>query len=438
MTKTHALVVDDSRSARMILRKMLEKYDVDVATAESAEAAIDYLLNRQPDVIFMDHMMPGMDGFQAVKAIKSNPRTATIPIMMYTSKEGEVYVGEARALGAVGVLPKEVKHADLVRVLENLHLLPHQRLATEPLRAANAEDMSAPTAGVVDAEVAALAREVAEDAIQQFLGTQLEDLRSKLRQDLRSELTALHEAEADAAESPPYRRWPAAATAMAVVASLIVAYWAGRQQHQPTAAGLTDAAPVAVEPAAAQPATLLPDAGDAALKPARQSADIEKRQLLQTLEWALNQSAQVDYDQIPFGEERLASLNELLSRLAMIGFEGTVRLDSHTGRFCVVHTGSGDLRPAEAELPIGECTFIGQGTEQSLVASGRQSLAFANFLSSSPLLRSGKIRVELVPHGEDNPRYEYPFYAPSTTAGQWNAIAQRNNRVEVSIIPASR
>ena len=46
------------------------------------------------------------DGFQAVQAIKNNPQTATIPIMMYTSQQGEVYVGQARALGAVGVLPK--------------------------------------------------------------------------------------------------------------------------------------------------------------------------------------------------------------------------------------------------------------------------------------------------------------------------------------------
>jgi len=41
--------------------------------------------------------MPGMDGFEAVSAIKNNPHTATIPIMMYTSQEGELYVGQARA-----------------------------------------------------------------------------------------------------------------------------------------------------------------------------------------------------------------------------------------------------------------------------------------------------------------------------------------------------
>ncbi len=75
----------------------------------------------------MDHLMPGMDGFQAIQAIKSNPDTATIPVVMYTSQEGELYVSQARALGAVGVLPKTVKHSDVSRVLYQLRLLPERR-----------------------------------------------------------------------------------------------------------------------------------------------------------------------------------------------------------------------------------------------------------------------------------------------------------------------
>src|SRR5262249_31524903 len=76
-----ALIVDDSKSARVFLSRILEKYEIDVDSAENAEAAIEYLGHHRPDVIFMDHMMPGMDGFQAVQAIKNNPRTAMIPIM---------------------------------------------------------------------------------------------------------------------------------------------------------------------------------------------------------------------------------------------------------------------------------------------------------------------------------------------------------------------
>ena len=127
MSAKRALIVDDSRSARSFLARILEKYEIEVDTAETAELAIEYLSKSRPDVIFMDHMMPGMDGFQAVQSIKNNPTTAMIPIMMYTSQEGELYLGQARALGAVGVLPKQIKPTEVSTVLHQLHLVPDRR-----------------------------------------------------------------------------------------------------------------------------------------------------------------------------------------------------------------------------------------------------------------------------------------------------------------------
>src|ERR1700722_11800629 len=139
MTARRALVVDDSKSARAFLARILERYELTVDGVESAEQAIDYLTHQQPDVIFMDHLMPGMDGFQAVQAIKNNPRTATIPIMMYTSQEGELYLSQARALGAIGVLPKQTKHADVAKALDQLHLLGEHRLESEIIAKAPGE-----------------------------------------------------------------------------------------------------------------------------------------------------------------------------------------------------------------------------------------------------------------------------------------------------------
>ncbi|MDH3467725.1 MAG: response regulator, partial [Gammaproteobacteria bacterium] len=123
----HALVVDDSRSARLVLRRMLEKHGLAVHALESATEALDFLAHNDPDVVFMDHMMPGMDGFEAVKAIKDNPETATIPVMMYTSKGGDLYLSQARALGAVGVLPKTVAPAELFESLKLLGLIENRR-----------------------------------------------------------------------------------------------------------------------------------------------------------------------------------------------------------------------------------------------------------------------------------------------------------------------
>ena len=67
--------------------------------------------------------MPGMDGLEAVSTIKANPATASIPIMMYTAQKGEVYVGQARALGAAGVLPKQIEPVEVSKVLEKLHII---------------------------------------------------------------------------------------------------------------------------------------------------------------------------------------------------------------------------------------------------------------------------------------------------------------------------
>src|SRR4051812_6267668 len=127
MSAKRALVVDDSKSARAFLSRILERHAIAVDAAESAEAAIAYLARNKPDVIFMDYMMPGMDGFQAVQTIKNNPRTSAIPILMYTSQEGDLYLGQARALGAEGVLPKQIKQADVTRLLFELRLVNDRR-----------------------------------------------------------------------------------------------------------------------------------------------------------------------------------------------------------------------------------------------------------------------------------------------------------------------
>ena len=127
MSSKRALVVDDSKSARAFLSRILERHEIAVDAADSAEAAIDYLTRNKPDVIFMDHMMPGMDGFQAVQSIKNNPRTSTIPILMYTSQEGDLYLGQARALGAEGVLPKQIKQSDVTKMLYQLRLVSDRR-----------------------------------------------------------------------------------------------------------------------------------------------------------------------------------------------------------------------------------------------------------------------------------------------------------------------
>lgn len=125
MSKKRALIVDDSKTAQLRLRKLLQHYDLEIDLAGSAEEALNYLSYRNPAVIFLDHLMPGMDGFEALKVIKANPHTAMVPVVMYTSKSGDVYMGQARALGAIDVLSKDViEPSNIEKVMNAISVKP--------------------------------------------------------------------------------------------------------------------------------------------------------------------------------------------------------------------------------------------------------------------------------------------------------------------------
>ena len=120
MINKRALVVDDSRAARTILSRTLEGFGITVDAVESAELALDYLQATYPDVIFMDHLMAGMDGIAAVRIIKANPKTASIPIFMYTSQHEDAFMHASRIAGALGVLPKTFKQSDVANALQQV------------------------------------------------------------------------------------------------------------------------------------------------------------------------------------------------------------------------------------------------------------------------------------------------------------------------------
>lgn len=121
MVIKNALLVDDSKVARFALSKLLEKINLDVSMAGSAEEALDFLnTHDKPDVIFMDHLMPGMNGVEATKAIKSNPNTAKIPIIMCTSKKTEEFAEEAKEYGIYSILTKPPQPQGLSDILDSL------------------------------------------------------------------------------------------------------------------------------------------------------------------------------------------------------------------------------------------------------------------------------------------------------------------------------
>lgn len=248
-----ALVVDDSRSSRLFLGKLLVEQQLQVDEVDSAEAAMEYLGRSTPDVIFMDHLMPGMDGFQAVQAIKSNPRTAQIPVFMYTSQEGELYLGQAQALGAAGVVAKGATDPDqLAKLLGALWVspAPESAIVVEPHTVAQigspapvaappqpeaAVVAEATPAPVVAAPVATLSPEQWRSEIavlrEQFSGA-LEMQRTALAADLRALLQEARQGEPAPVIQPEKPRHSPLAWTLAVLAAVAAGvcgtlYWQG-------------------------------------------------------------------------------------------------------------------------------------------------------------------------------------------------------------------
>lgn len=121
MTLQTALIVDDSKLARITLKKKLESLGLQVDMVESADLAFNYLLEKQPDILFMDHLMPDIDGFEATQAIRQRLQLTHLPIVMCTGKDHDGYLQEALAIGANYILSKPAADEDLNAILQANH-----------------------------------------------------------------------------------------------------------------------------------------------------------------------------------------------------------------------------------------------------------------------------------------------------------------------------
>jgi CheY-like chemotaxis protein len=446
-----ALIVDDSRSARVILSRMLEGYSLAVDSAESAEQALEYLKQARPDVIFMDHLMPGMDGFQAIQAIKSNPDTAMIPVMMYTSQEGELYLSQARALGAVGVLPKTVKQADVSRVLYQLRLLPERRdrsqmqpgsVVDEVAAALPAENIKPPAGELETAirnAVTPLLKEHGNEmrrlvlAALEAFAKRLSEARIATNAAAPAEPQPAVDATPPAEPAPASRQWPWAAiiASLALLSTLVLAVQYMRTLDTTAALMQSNAALAAVvQEQQAQVAQLQQTIQAHAAERAAAAASPA------TADSSLKPEV-VPYGEAPLAGTRVERLRLLLGELKASKFHGKIKVATYIGDFCLTGNGIEGYSIAADDLPVKRCDLVGNPFEDGLTAAQRQSLAFANLIASVKQDTADALTVEIQHEGR-RPSAHYPEGEQLTkaTAGEWNKIAAENNRVEFATLPA--
>lgn len=175
MQTKSALVVDDSRVARLTLSKLLQSHGFEITEKGSAEEAMQWLQESSslPDMIFMDVMMGGLDGLTATRQIKENPDWTAVPVIICTGKETEDDLKQALASGASAVLAKPPAAEAVQQLLTDVQ--PTQTAETKPQEPAKA--VTIPTEAIIAELRAQLMPE-----LEQRLNASINDIRQQLLQ----------------------------------------------------------------------------------------------------------------------------------------------------------------------------------------------------------------------------------------------------------------
>jgi twitching motility two-component system response regulator PilH len=114
------LIVDDSKTELMFMTELLQRNGMTVRTAQGADDAFKRLTEEKPDLILMDVVMPGQNGFQLTRAINRTPEYTEIPIIMCTSKNLETDRVWGMRQGARDYITKPVNEAELLAKIKAL------------------------------------------------------------------------------------------------------------------------------------------------------------------------------------------------------------------------------------------------------------------------------------------------------------------------------
>lgn len=479
MPNKRALIVDDSTTAQYRLKKMLRPYELDIDSVDSGEAALRYLATNIPDVIFMDHLMPGMDGFRALQIIKSHPETAMIPVIMYTSKSGDVYTGQARALGALDVVSKDsINAADLSNVMRNIHIYRTDENKTEEA-AANKDNIVDTTEKIPELKTSITSADITHHSIERktpnatsteqarnlelrlsHMEHTLEDSRRFITERVVRELQSLKQnikqefhdiAEQNHAYSATLESaqtsggglaWSIFSKLLLITPLILISFYlfqmndalteSQRQQEQLNKQLKTLA--TQPQPAATQKATANTAAdvtGIVAPIVAQEMPLSETKNYLADIAWTFNQTASIPFNQNDIDTKVVIRLYELLDRLISNGFKGRAWINIYVGNFCLATDSVGQVQLVSDNAPMGNCMLSSEvyGIDRLM-----EQYAHDVEIALNGLNQKNEKNVHIVINTMSEPD-NYPERKATLPAKNWNNVAQNHNRIELSLEP---
>lgn len=112
------MVVDDSRTIRRTAETLLEREGFTVITADDGFEALSRMVESEPDIVFLDIMMPRLDGYQTCSVIKSNGRFRATPVIMLSSKNGIFDKARGKLAGSEQFITKPFTREDLLEAIQ--------------------------------------------------------------------------------------------------------------------------------------------------------------------------------------------------------------------------------------------------------------------------------------------------------------------------------
>ena len=112
------MIIDDSKTIRRTAETLLSNIGCDVVTAIDGFEALAKIVDKQPDIIFVDIMMPRLDGYQTCALIKNNDEFKSTPVVMLSSKDGLFDKAKGRIVGSDDYLTKPFSKDELLEVIQ--------------------------------------------------------------------------------------------------------------------------------------------------------------------------------------------------------------------------------------------------------------------------------------------------------------------------------
>ena len=473
-----ALIVDDSKTAQVRLRKMLERYNLDVEIAFSAEEALGLLGYKDVDVLFLDHHMEGMDGLEALKIIKANPGTAMVPVIMYTAESGDVYVSQARALGAIDILSKDImEESSIENVLAGLGVLPKEigemenTQVTQSIssQAVNINEMSA------NANVFHIPSGPREPSSQQTLGQiqhSLDRMKGELNRsfdihlsDVRNQIAenggyVVQRLSAELRQNDKRKVNDNDATLSAISAELSWQWSRSKNSFNwlMSLFGITvivfavmgyflflaNTKVENIQQSYTELLTYLQNqnslietqiANSNIQQPAVPTSNTSlNTRLLNLLSSAMDGDIVFEYGQQPLGKTQIDQISALVTQLNNAGYKGRILLDIHMGNFCLQEAAANTFQISNDDQSVINCVYY-QNILTDANTNDFISINYTNYEQTEAAIQNGNILLVVDYKSFTKPLINYPSLASNPSSAEWNNVARKNNRISVTFEP---